>query len=149
MRCQDLMKRRVRTIAPSASVADAARLMASAGVGFLPVVEEGRAVGVVTDLDITVRVCAQGLPPESTAVESIMSTELVTCLADEPLSAAEQRMVTERKWRILVVDRDGNFSGVVSLVDIAHIASPFQAAVVLRQLADRDYRLEVGGQVPL
>lgn len=140
------MKRNVFTASPKSSVASVAETMRREGIGFMPIVDaEQRVVGVVTDRDIAIRSVTGALPSE-TPVEQIMSTDLVTCRSDDELSVAEQRMIEHRKWRLLVVGAENQLMGILTLVDLAHAASPFKAGVLLRHLVDRDYRLEATPQ---
>ncbi len=140
------MKRNVFTATPKSSIATVAETMRREGIGFLPLVDaQQHVVGVVTDRDIAIRGFTRGLPPE-TPVEHVMTTDLVTCRIDEALAVAEARMIEHRKWRLLVVNEQRQLMGILTLVDLAHAAGPFKAGLLLRQLVDRDYRLEAARQ---
>ncbi|QHC23026.1 CBS domain-containing protein [Streptomyces sp. GS7] len=89
-----------------APLEDAARHMADAGVGALPVVEDDHVVGVITDRDLVVRAMARGLSPQ-VRVEALMSTDPVTVEADTPVPAAMHAMGTIDARHLPVVDRGG------------------------------------------
>jgi CBS domain-containing protein len=119
MRCEEVMTREVETIAPSATVVEAARRMRGLGIGFLPVCQsDSTPVGTVTDRDIVLRAVADE-KPLSTAVEEVMTGEVVACRPHDELERAEELMRTNQVSRVLVVDDDGRIAGVISLADVA------------------------------
>lgn len=99
---------------PDASLVEAAALMADAGTGFVPVIEKGRAAGVVTAFDL-VRAAAAGLAPEETTVEEIMTSELAWCRAGDDAAATAARMRRSGRRRLLVLGTSGELTGVVAL----------------------------------
>jgi CBS domain-containing protein len=116
---QDVMTEEVFTVAAGAPATEAARLMRDNDVGFLPVVQsDGAVVGVVTDRDLVVRLLAEGFVPD-TAVEQVMSDELVTCHAGDDLAVCEQLMRANQLKRMVVLGDDNHLAGVVSLADLA------------------------------
>jgi CBS domain-containing protein len=115
-----------------------AQLMKNEKIGFVPVVNrDHHLVGVVTDRDLVVRVLAAARPP-TTELCKIMTTECVTCEADEELRTAEQRMIDRRVSRIVVVEAFGRCVGVLSLADVLRVEESRRAAEVLRAVATRD-----------
>lgn len=114
MRIKDLMATEVVTLDPDASLEEAAAVMDSAGTGVLPIVENGRVSGIVTDRDIVVRALAKGLAPDETAVGDIMTNELVSCSEDDDARFAEELMERHHVRRVVVVDREGGLKGLVS-----------------------------------
>lgn len=130
MKIKDMMRRDVQALEPDATVEDAARRMADAGVGSLPVVSGGRPLGVVTDRDIVVRALAEGLKPRETSVESVMTPEIVSIGEDDDASEAAKRMADAQVRRLLVVDARGALVGVVSLGDLAVEREPGAAGAL-------------------
>jgi len=124
MQISDVMTPDVRTIAPDRTVRDAARLMDELNVGVLPVCLEGRLVGMITDRDITVRSTAAGLAPDQQVVEEIMTTDLISCRADDDTQDVLRQMSTLQVRRLPVVDREGHLVGIVSLGDLAADGAP-------------------------
>lgn len=141
MLCEEIMKDDVQCVSPVDSVEDAARRMRDEGVGFLPVCDESRQVlGTLTDRDIVIRAVADGLPG-LTAVEEVMSSEVVACSIKDDVEVAQQLMAENRKSRIICLDADGRLAGVISLSDIAQLEQGAGAADTLRQVSEREARL--------
>jgi CBS domain-containing protein len=119
MHCREIMSREVQWIAPEASVAHAADLMAFHNLGFLPVCDgDGRPIGVITDRDIALRVVGQNRPAAETRVEDVMTAPLHSVGLDCRIADAGELMVEEGIARLLVIDNAGVLEGVVSLTDL-------------------------------
>jgi len=118
MKIRDVMTPDVRTIAPSLTIREAAQAMAETDVGVLPVAENDRLVGMLTDRDIVVRAVAAGLNPD-TAVRDAMSPEIKYCFDDDEVDEVCENMAEQQLRRLPVVDRDKNLVGIVSLSDLA------------------------------
>jgi CBS domain-containing protein len=141
MRCGDIMKRSPEYVGPEANAEQAARKMREASIGFLPVCDElGKVLGVVTDRDIALRVCAEGRAPQATRVADIMSPEVVSCQPDDPVSQVELLMARELKTRIVMTDTEGRLVGLISLIDLAHYEEPLKVARLVRQIGIREFR---------
>ena len=119
MRVSEAMTREVVTVLPDALLVDAARLMRDSDIGPLPVCENGRILGVLTDRDITVRAVAGGKDPQSTRVVEVMTPEAVSCLDSDDVRRAAEIMQSAQLRRLLVVSSDGRLAGIVSLGDLA------------------------------
>jgi CBS domain-containing protein len=120
MKCHELMKTQLQWVSGNTTVLDAALLMRDATLGMLLVTDPvpGRRAGVVTDRDLALRVCAEGLDPRVTRVGDVASMDLVVCSEDEDLGDAEARMGVAQKSRLLVVDDEKQIIGLISLTDI-------------------------------
>ena len=118
MKVQDIMTRCVRSIGPTDSIAKAAALMAEHDVGLLPVVDDGRLVGIVTDRDLAVRGLAHGLHGGA-PIFRVMTEEVSTCLPEADLAEALHLMAGEQVRRLPVCSGDGMLLGMVSLGDAA------------------------------
>ena len=127
MRVFELMNRHVRTVAPTDSLADAAAVMAGRDVGVLPVVEDGRLVGIVTDRDIAVRGVAAGMRSR-TCVAEIMTEKVLDCEADEELDDVLVRMGEQQVRRMPVCTSDGALVGMISIGDAAQTEEYQEAA---------------------
>src|SRR4051812_48272027 len=107
MLCEEIMTEKVAVVRVGDCARDAARIMRDLNVGLVPVGQpDGEALGTITDRDLAVRVLAEDLPT-TTAVEEIMSEDLVTCRPKDDLREAERHMRDNQVSRILVVDDDG------------------------------------------
>jgi CBS domain-containing protein len=106
-----------RTISPDDSIQNAARVMRDEDTGVVPVVENGRPVGVVTDRDIVVRAVADGDQPNQ-SVRDIISTRLVSVSPDMSTQEASELMSEHQVRRLPVVEND-HLVGIVSIGDLA------------------------------
>jgi len=121
MQLKEVMTRGVEVIAADASLSEAAARMQALDVGLLPVSVGDELVGMLTDRDITVRATAAGDDPLTTRVRDVMTTEIIACYEDEDLTAGAQVMAKRQVRRLLILDRDEQLVGVVSLGDVATI----------------------------
>ena len=118
MKVSEAMTRDVRVANPNETIRDAARLMAEINAGSLPVGENDRLVGVITDRDIAVRAVAEGKAP-TTKVRDIMSPEVLYCYDDQDLDDVAKNMGDVKVRRMPVVNRDKRLVGIISLGDLA------------------------------
>jgi CBS domain-containing protein len=139
MRLGDLMTGAIQTVAPGASLAEAAKKMASQDIGSLPVCSDKRKlVGIITDRDITVRAVARGLDPNQTRVQDVMTREVLSCRADSAVEDACELMESRQVRRLVVTDGEGAPIGILSLGDIALSLREHQAGEVLRKVSEPD-----------
>jgi CBS domain-containing protein len=116
---RDVMVSEVVTIEPSASLADAARTMEKANIGMLPVMEEGRVRGVITDRDIVVRAVARDADPSATRVDECLTPEAICARPMWTTAQALQAMAEAQVGRLPVVDDQDRLVGVVTLSSMA------------------------------
>ena len=130
MLVKEAMSRDVKTISPQQPIQEAARIMLDIDVGSLPVGDNDRLVGMITDRDIAVRGVASGKAP-STRVEEVMSREVRYCFEDEDTAHVALNMGQEQIRRLPVVDRNKRLVGILSLADLATSAKTGQATAAL------------------
>jgi CBS domain-containing protein len=118
MRVNEAMSRDVRVANPEQRISEAARTMAEIDVGVLPVGENDRLVGMITDRDIAVRAVAAGKGPD-TLVREVMSVNVKYCFEDEDLVHVSKNMAEQQVRRLPVVNRDKRLVGILALSDIA------------------------------
>jgi CBS domain-containing protein len=118
MLVQEAMSRDVRTVAPETTIAEAARIMADADIGALPVAAGDRLTGMVTDRDIAVRAVAIGKGPQTTVGE-VMTHDVLYCHEDEDITHVCENMAEMQVRRLPVVDVDKRLIGILSLSDVA------------------------------
>jgi CBS domain-containing protein len=116
---RDVMTSNPRTIEPSTSLHEAARLMRDQDVGSLPIVEGDRLHGVLTDRDIAIRAVAEGKDAKSTTAQEIASRQVVTIDPDQSLDEALRLMASHQIRRLPVVEEDGKLVGIVAQADAA------------------------------
>lgn len=124
MRVSEAMTRDVKIANPNQSLHDVARIMADDDVGSLPVGENDRLVGMITDRDIAVRAVAEGKSPDRTTVREVMSREVKYCFDDQDIAEVARNMGDIQVHRLPVVDHDKRLVGIIALADIANAAGP-------------------------
>lgn len=132
MRVSEAMSRDVRIANPEQTICEAARIMSEIDVGALPVGENDRLVGMITDRDIAVRAVAADKPP-TTKVRDVMSREVLYCYEDQDLDELAINMGDEQVRRMPVVNRDKRLVGIVSVGDLAQTGN---ATTTGRAVAD-------------
>ena len=135
MKVCDAMSRDVQVASPTQSIRNAARIMAKIDVGVLPVGENDRLVGMITDRDIAVRAVAEG-KAASTKVRDIMSEEVLYCFEDQDLEEVARNMSIMKIRRLPVVNRDKRLVGIISLGDLARNEDPTTAGEAISQISE-------------
>lgn len=138
------MTHNVRLVTSEQSISDAAWIMADCAIGVLPVGDDDRLVGMITDRDITVRAVAQGLPPE-TRVGDVMSPEVTYCFDDDEVSQVEHIIGELHIHRLPVLNRSKHLVGIVSLADIAAAREQDEGNAAHVTLSERMERLASSG----
>ncbi|KHK92886.1 CBS domain-containing protein [Novosphingobium malaysiense] len=108
----------VETIRPDQTLADAARAMEAGDYGILPVAENDRLVGMISDRDIAIRGIGCGHGPE-TKVSEVMSSDVLYCLSDADVDDVMANMGETQVRRMPVIDERKHMVGIVSLSDFA------------------------------
>jgi CBS domain-containing protein len=109
--------RQTITVLRSASVVDAARLMATHHIGALPVLDGDRLVGIFSERDVLTRIVAAGRDPNATLIGEVMSTDLIVGTVSEPYDVCLTRM-RQAHVRHLIALEDGRLAGIISLRDV-------------------------------
>ena len=138
MKVKDISTPDPQCISPDASLTEAARKMRILDIGMLPVCENDRLVGTVTDRDITVRAVAEGLDPKTVKVRQVMTQEVVYCFENRSVEEAAQLMEEKKIRRLPVLDQEKHLVGIVSIGDLAARAQERKlAGEVLAHVAQR------------
>jgi CBS domain-containing protein len=120
---------------PAQSIRDAARLMAEIDAGSLPVGENDRLVGMITDRDIAVRAVAEGKSPD-TKVGDVMSHEVLYCFEDQDVEDVSQNMGDVKVRRMPLLNRDKRLVGIISLGDLARSEEPTAAGEAIAEISE-------------
>jgi CBS domain-containing protein len=120
---REMMTANPATVSPSMSVVDAAKEMIQKEKGPLPVVEGGRAVGMLTDRDIIARVVAAGQDPKTVRVSDVSTKDLVTIGPDQDVEEARQLLAQHQLDRVLVLEGD-QLVGILSEADLRRDEGP-------------------------
>ena len=115
---QEAMTPNPTTIEPSTPAQEAARTLKAEDVGALPIVEDGKLVGVITDRDLAIRVLAEGKSTD-TPVSEIASKDIVTIDPQQSLEEAARLMAEHQVRRLPVVEEDGKLVGILAQADVA------------------------------
>ena len=122
MKVRECMSHQVLVANPRQAIAEAARMMSECDAGILPVGEDDRLVGMVTDRDIVIRAVAKGLPP-TTPVSKVMSDDQVLyCFEDDDVADVAENLAEQQVRRLPVLNREKRLVGIISLGDIAKAA---------------------------
>lgn len=140
MHVREIMSTKVDLIDPTTSVAQAAQIMSEEDVGALPIGENDRLVGMLTDRDIVVRGIAAGKDVRSATAQEVMSPGVLYCYDDQSIEDAARVMSAKQVRRLAVLNRDKRLVGMVSLGDIsgasgAHVAAAETLEAVSRPAA--------------
>lgn len=136
MQVKDLMTANVHVVAPDANLREAAALMRDLDIGALPVCENDRVIGFVTDRDITIRGTASGKAPDECQVRQVMSQGVVYCSDQATLDEAERLMKDRQVRRLAVLDQNQRLCGILSLGDLALELDSDEAGDVLERISE-------------
>lgn len=115
---KDLMSRDVKVVSPDMSIAEAAQRMRDGDFGMLPVGEDDRMIGTISDRDIAIRAIAEGKDSE-TKVRDVMSDGIAWAYEDDSVEKAAMIMSERQVRRLPVVNREKRLVGIVALGDFA------------------------------
>ena len=137
MEVKEIMTQGVDTIAPDATVKDAAQKMQQLDIGPVPVCDGERLMGMLTDRDITIRVVAAGCDPATTKVREVMTPDVVYCFEDQDAQEAARVMERHQIRRLPVLNRNKWLVGIVSLGDLAvRSGNPTLAGETVEQVSE-------------
>lgn len=119
MQVAEIMTQGAEVIDPNTMIQDAARRMRAEDIGALPVGENDRLIGMVTDRDIVLRAVAENRNPSNTAVRDVMSEHIYYCFDDDDIELAARTMAEHQVRRLPVLNHDKRLVGMMSLADLA------------------------------
>jgi CBS domain-containing protein len=131
---REVMTPSPETVESDKTAADAAKLMKKIDAGMIPVVQNQKLVGTVTDRDIAIRVVAEGRDPFATTVAEIASKDVVTIGPDQDIAEALGLMASNQIRRLPVVEGD-TLIGVVAQADVARAADERQVGETVEQIS--------------
>ena len=118
MNVNSCMSTDVRIASPTETIRDVAKAMKELDAGIMPVGENDRLIGMITDRDIAVRAVVEGQGPDTT-VRAVMSKEVLYCFDDESLDDVARQMRELQVRRLPVLNREKRLIGIISLGDLA------------------------------
>jgi CBS domain-containing protein len=138
-KCSDIMTKELVYSSPGDKVSDVAHLMKTEDIGPVLIVNDSngkRLVGIVTDRDLALKVVGEGLDPTTTNVEDVMTSNVITCHADDNVENAMQAMAQYQLRRIPVVDDKGMLVGIISQADVAtRVNEPEKTGEVVKEIS--------------
>jgi len=134
MRVANCMTRNVQIADPNQTIREAARSMASLDAGILPVGENDRLVGMITDRDIAIRGVAEGKGPDA-KVREVMSAEVKYCFDDDEIGDVLRNMSELQVRRLPVLNRDKRLVGIISIGDLATNGETVEAGKALGEIS--------------
>ena len=117
-RCREIMTSDVKTANREMSLQETAVLLRDGDMGAMPVVEDNKLVGIVTDRDIVVRAIAEGKSAD-TQIDEVMTTEIFSVKPDDFVFEAIRLMGDKQVRRIPVVNENGELAGIIAIADVA------------------------------
>lgn len=131
---QEAMTPDPTAVEPSTSAQEAARIMQSEDVGALPIAEDGKIAGMVTDRDLAIRILAEGKSAD-TPVGEIASRDVVTVDPQQSLDEAARLMAEHQVRRIPVVEEDGKLVGILAQADVAETGHDSLTGELVQQIS--------------
>ena len=135
MKVKDVMTRNCIYVSPDTTIKDAAQIMKDQDIGFIPVAEDDKMIGMVTDRDIVIRAVAEGAAPDKD-VQSVMSPHTYYCYDDQDAEEVCANMAEIKVRRLPVVNRDKRLVGVVSIGDLAQDVDEIQVGQTVQSITD-------------
>lgn len=120
---KDVMSTDFKWMAPDSPISQIAQEMRDRDCGFMPIGENNKLIGMITDRDITIRAVAEGKDPKTTQAHEIMTSKTFYCYDDQDVEEVCNNMGEIQVRRLPVVTRDKQLVGVVSMGDLAQKAS--------------------------
>ncbi len=136
MLIRDVMQSRLEVVTPTQSIAEAAQKMRDADIGSLPVVEDAKLIGMITDRDIVIRCVAKGADPAATPVRAATTQDVVHCREDQSVEDAAKIMAAAKVRRLPVIDADRKLVGIVALGDISRQGAVDDAGDALHGISE-------------
>jgi CBS domain-containing protein len=124
-------------IGPDIPLTETARMMRDKNIGCLPIGENDRLIGMITDRDLACRAVADGADPRTTSARAVMTKGVTWCFEDESVDEAVERMGAKQIHHLPVLNREKRMVGILSLSDLA-LRGPQELRGQVSQLTSRD-----------
>lgn len=123
MKVREIMTKKVESVMPQTNLKEAASKMKELNVGILPVVEDNRVVGVLTDRDIAIRSTSAGADPNNITVRDVMSASIHFCHEEDNVRDVAKQLEKWQIHRMPVLDKNEMLAGIISVSDLANRGS--------------------------
>ena len=135
MKVKDLMTSDPAKVGPDDVIAQAATLMKQEDCGAIPVVRDGKLIGIVTDRDIAIRVVAEGRDAKTTKVSEMMSADPITIAPDADIAEAASLMATSQIRRLPVVE-NGQLLGIIVTAQLARREKTSETGEAIKEISE-------------
>jgi CBS domain-containing protein len=136
MQARDMMTPVVKCIVPGTRIQEVAQTMKSMDIGFVPVCENDRLIGTVTDRDIVLRAIAEGRDLQRCTARDLMTSNVFWCYDDQTEEEVAEYMANQEVRRVVVLDRNKRLVGVISIGDLAKRGDKIKAGQAIRDIAE-------------
>lgn len=119
MKVKEVMSTNVKQISTNAMISEAAEKMKTFNIGVLPIFDNNKIVGLLTDRDIVVRAIAAGLDPKTTLIKNVYTPEVLSCSEDDDIETAAKIMEDNKVRRLMVFSNTQTLAGILSVGDLA------------------------------
>jgi CBS domain-containing protein len=138
MKVKDIMTKDVKFIKPTTLIQEAAKIMREEDVGALPVGDNDRLVGMITDRDIVIRALIDNTDIKGTTVERAISSHCLYCFEDDSIEDLSNNMAKNQVRRLPVLNQEKRLVGIVSLCDLVSRGSKETAAEALSAISKKN-----------
>src|SRR5881409_840784 len=135
MRVRDIMSTDVKCLTPETGMKEVAIHMKTLDVGFIPICENDRLVGAITDRDIVLRAIAEGREISTCTARDVMTKDVFWCYEDDSVKDVAKKMREKDVRRMLILNHDKKLVGVVSLGDLSKVEEKVSAQT-LRDISE-------------
>ncbi|HYX36715.1 MAG TPA: CBS domain-containing protein [Oligoflexus sp.] len=141
MKISEMMTQETVLMSPETNIRTACEIMRDSDIGFIPVTDGEKILGAVTDRDIATRGIANGMNPDETPVQDVMSRDIVFIYEDQDELEAARLMQVKQIRRLVVLNRDKRLVGILSLCDLSsHARDHALAGEILESMLDHTDR---------
>lgn len=134
MRVSEVMTAQVTAAEPDATIRSVGRMMSEVDSGVIPITQDGKVIGIITDRDIVIRAVAEGSNMDE-PVSTIMTSDIQTCTQDDTVADAVGKMASHKIRRLVVTTEAGGLAGIVSLGDISKDYGAKQVGKTLEEIS--------------
>ena len=135
MKVKDAMHKGAEWVSPDTSLVEIARLMRKHDVGSIPIGENDRLIGMVTDRDIVCRGLGNGKDVDALKARDVMTKGIVYCRAEEDIDDATRTMEDKQVRRLPVIDKNKRMVGMLSLGDVSSACDKKQSGELLQKVS--------------
>jgi CBS domain-containing protein len=134
MKVNEVMTAQVATAQPTSTIKAVGKMMSDVDSGVIPIVDDGKLVGLVTDRDIVLRAVAEDGDLDA-PVSTIMTEDVQTCAEEDSVADAVGKMAGLKIRRLVVLSESGRLAGIVSLGDISKDYGAKQVGKTLEEIS--------------